>query len=120
MNEKTVVLGASPKPYRYSYMAAQELEANNLQVILIGRRAGEVNGKPILTKWPQGEEVDTITMYLSAANQVEYYDEILSSGAKRIIFNPGAENNELAQRAKNQGIEVENACTLVLLATGQY
>ncbi len=120
MQRTTLVLGASNKSYRYSYMAANDLQRNGLDVVLVGRRQGEVNGLPILTEWPNEVAIDTITMYLNTRNQLPYYDDILNSGARRIIFNPGAENGELAQLAIEKGMEVENACTLVMLATNQY
>jgi predicted CoA-binding protein len=120
MNKTTLVLGASTKTHRYSNMAARELLRNGNDVVLIGNREGEINNIPILKSWPEVLDIHSITMYLSARNQKAHYEEILKSGAERIIFNPGAENHELAGLAVNQGIAVENACTLVLLATQQY
>ena len=118
--KKTLVLGASPKPDRYSNMAAYSLMQNKHEVVLVGLRQAEINGVPIQKTWPEGETIDTITLYLSAANQLPYYDKIINSGARRLIFNPGTENPELAKLASDEGMEVEIACTLVLLATGQY
>jgi predicted CoA-binding protein len=120
MNKPTLVLGASPTPHRYSNLATRELLRHGHDVMLIGKRRGEIIGIPIGTTWVNGQMIDTITMYLSAQNQVMYYDDILSSRAKRIIFNPGAENKELANLVMRKGIKAEDACTLVLLATNQY
>ncbi len=120
MNKRTLILGASTKAHRYSNMAARELLRHGHDILLIGNREGEINNVPIVKSWPQMLDVHTITMYLSARNQKMYSDQILKSGAERIIFNPGAENDELASLAVNEGIAVENACTLVLLATQQY
>lgn len=120
MSKRTLVLGASTKSYRYSNMAAHELLRHGNEVVLIGNREGEIENVPIFKTWPETLDVHTITVYLSAKNQIPYYEPILKSGAKRIIFNPGAENDELASLAVKEGIKVENACTLVLLSTEQY
>lgn len=119
-NYKTVVLGASLKPYRYSYRAVVILKINGYEAIPVGLREGKIDGIPILTGQPEIADVHTITVYLNAGNQIPHYDYILSLKPKRIIFNPGAENAELAQIAQKEGIIVENACTLVLLSMGQY
>ncbi len=119
-NKKTLVLGASDNPSRYSYMAINNLRSHGNDVVAIGNRTGTVHDVEIIKNHPGISDLDTITMYLSAKNQDQYYDYILAQNPKRIIFNPGAENPELAAMAKQKGILVQNACTLVLLATGQY
>ena len=118
--KKTLVLGASSNPSRYSYLAMNRLYNMKHPVIGIGRRAGKAGPVDIGTEMKPLEAVDTITMYLNAANQKPYYDYILSLKPKRIIFNPGAENDELAELAIQHGIQPMEACTLVLLSTGQY
>lgn len=120
MPKKTLVLGASSNPSRYSYLAMNRLKNMNHPVVGIGKKAGTVAGIEISTAQEPLEDVDTITMYLSAANQQPYYDYILGLKPKRIIFNPGAENEELAALAEKEGIKPVEACTLVMLATGQY
>lgn len=120
MNKKTVVLGASPNPSRYSFLAVSRLAARGNSVIAIGKRKGSINQVEIVTAQPPAENVDTVTLYLNASNQKQYYDYILSLHPKRIIFNPGAENDELAELAVKNNIEPVEACTLVLLSTGQY
>jgi predicted CoA-binding protein len=120
MDKKTIVLGASPNPSRYSYLAVNRLIAHGHDVVAIGRRSGSINGTTIITDHPIIEGVDTITLYLNAQNQKQYYDYILSLRPKRVIFNPGAENDELASLAAQHNIEPMEACTLVLLSTGQY
>ena len=120
MNTKTVVLGASPNPARYSHLAVNRLAAHNHDVIAIVKREGNINQVPIIKGQPSEENVDTVTLYLNANNQKQYYDYILSLHPKRIIFNPGAENDELAELAVKNNIEPIEACTLVLLSTGQY
>lgn len=118
--KKTLVLGASENPARYSYLAINRLVNNLHPVVAIGKKKGTVAGIVIETEKIPFTEIDTVTLYLSARHQQEYYNYIISLHPKRIIFNPGAENDELAELAvKNNIIPVE-ACTLVLLSTGQY
>jgi hypothetical protein len=118
--KKTVILGASDNPERTSYLAIQKLKAKHHPIVAIGRKAATIDGTTIITGQPTIEGVDTVTLYLSAANQKVYYDYILSLHPKRIIFNPGAENEELFDLAKANGIKPLEACTLVMLSTGQY
>lgn len=118
--KKTLVLGASPNPDRYSYKATSKLAAHGHDVVPVGVRSGEIEGHQIITDRPQPEDLDTVTLYIGPARQPDYYDYILSLKPKRIIFNPGTENEELMQLANNEGIETEVACTLVLLSTDQY
>ncbi len=120
MKKKTLVLGASDNPERYSYLAVERLTKNNHPVIAIGRKEGKIGETPIITQHPQLTDVDTITLYLNSTHQKEYYDYIFSLNPKRIIFNPGTENDELYTMAKAKGIQPIEACTLVLLSTGQY
>jgi uncharacterized protein len=120
MEKKTLVLGASQNPARYSYLAMNRLKAHRHPVVAVGRREAEVAGIQI-SKSPVLEEgVDTVTLYLNPTHQKEYYDYILNLRPRRIIFNPGTENPELMKMAREAGIEPVVACTLVMLATGQY
>jgi predicted CoA-binding protein len=116
----TVVIGASPHPERYSYLAVTRLRAHGHPVLAIGQRDGSIGDTPITAEHPQAEGVDTVTLYLNPLRQQEYYDYILSLKPKRIIFNPGTENPELIQLAEANGIKAQPACTLVMLSTGQY
>ena len=116
----TVVLGASPNPERYSNMAVNRLTAKGHPVVAIGKRAATIGDIPVMTEHPPLEKVDTVTMYLNPAAQKEYYDYILQLQPRRIIFNPGAENEELEAMAKQHNIQPVEACTLVLLSTGQF
>ena len=118
--KKTVVLGASSNPARYSYLAVQRLRAHNHPVVAIGRKLGQVADVDIAKDHLQENDVDTVTLYLNPKNQVEYYDYILNLHPKRIIFNPGTENDELIQKARENNINPVIACTLVMLSTGQY
>ena len=118
--KKTLVLGASDNPSRYSYLAINRLQAHQHPVVAVGRRETAVNGTQIYKDHIPEEGVDTVTLYLNPKNQVEYYDYILSLKPKRIIFNPGTENDDLVRMAKENGIQPVIACTLVMLSTGQY
>lgn len=118
--KKTLVLGASPNPNRYSNIAIQKLRYYGHPVIAIGRREGVVENIKIHKEKEDHKEIDTVTVYMNDKNQKEFEDYILSLNPKRIIFNPGAENNVLALKAKEKGIEAIEACTLVMLSTGQY
>ena len=116
----TVVLGASSNPGRYSYLAVNKLRRFGHSVIAIGKRKGMVDDVEIQTDHIPVPDVDTITLYLNPYNQKEYYDYILDLQPKRIIFNPGTENNELIAAAKQNGIEPVIGCTLVMLSVGTY
>ncbi|MEO6583417.1 MAG: CoA-binding protein [Ferruginibacter sp.] len=120
MKKKTLVLGASENPQRYSYLAVNKLLANNHEVVAIGKKAGKVKNVSIETTPQNFNDVDTVTLYLNPVNQQPYYDYILELKPKRIIFNPGTENAELVAIAEKQGITTLEACTLVMLSTGQY
>lgn len=120
MPKKTVVLGASDNPSRYSFLAINRLKAHQHPVVAIGKKEGEVAGIHITKDHPDEKGVDTVTLYLNPANQKSYYDYILSLKPKRIIFNPGTENDELIELAEQNEIEPVIACTLVMLSTGQY
>lgn len=119
-NKKTVVIGASPNPERYGFIATERLVKNGIETIPIGIKKGDINGLTIINNRPQVPDVHTVTLYLNPTNQQEWYSYILSLNPKRIIFNPGTENPEFEQMANNSGIETTEACTLVLLSTDQY
>ncbi|WP_212002095.1 CoA-binding protein [Chitinophaga sp. HK235] len=122
INDKklTVVLGASPNPERYSNMAVNRLTDKGHPVVAIGKKPAVIGDIPIVTDHPPLEHVDTVTMYLNPGLQKEYYDYILQLRPRRIIFNPGAENEELEELARKNNIQPLEACTLVLLSTGQF
>jgi uncharacterized protein len=118
--KKTLVLGASVNPARYSNLAVQKLTAYNHPVVALGNKTGSIGNTIIETEKKDFDNIDTVTLYLNPQHQQEYYDYIFSLHPKRIIFNPGAENDELANMAKEKGIIAQEACTLVLLSTNQY
>ena len=118
--KKTLILGASPNPQRYSYLALDRLLNAGHEVVAIGRKNTVVKGVQIDTEQKPYTDVHTVTLYLNPLHQKEYYNYILSLRPKRIIFNPGTENAELYRLANDHDIKTQEACTLVLLSTGQY
>ena len=120
MKNKTLVLGASENPERYSNKAMLKLQSKGHDVVAIGKKAGKVSGIEITTQQVKTDDIETVTLYLTPLHQKPYYDYIVSLKPKRIVFNPGAENEELERIAAQQGINVLEACTLVLLSTGQF
>lgn len=120
MKKKTLVLGASLNPGRYSNIAIKRLVSNDQPTLAVGLKKGEVAGVSITNEMEDFDEVDTITLYLNPQRQKQYYDYILSLQPERVIFNPGTENPELYDLLRKNSIEIEVACTLVMLATNQY
>lgn len=120
MSKKTLILGASPNPERYSYLATERLISHGHPVLPVGVRKGTIHGTDILIEKPVDTDIDTVTLYLNPTAQKDWYDYILGLHPKRIIFNPGTENPELEQLASTNKILTEQACTLVLLSTGAY
>lgn len=118
--KKTLVLGASDNPSRYSYLAINRLRSHGHPVVGIGRKNTRVGDVLVEKEKIPVEGVDTVTLYLNPKHQEEYYDYILSLNPKRIIFNPGTENDTLADMANQKNIRTLEACTLVMLSTGQY
>src|SRR5664280_1385921 len=121
MEKITLVLGASPNPERYSFRAVRTLQCRNIPVIAIGRR--DFNNDNLIIRKGMPEDigtVHTVTMYLSAKNQKEYYDYILSLHPKRVIFNPGATNPEFEDILEKENIEVVTDCLLAMLACRQF
>ena len=120
--KKTVIVGATPNTTRYAYMAAERLTAHDHEIIPIGIKKGQVFGKEILPirEFPIIADVDTITMYVGPKHQGEYYEYLLGLNPKRIIFNPGTENQEFMDMAEERGVEVVPGCTLVMLRVGNY
>jgi predicted CoA-binding protein len=120
MGKKTLVMGASEHAHRYSYLATNSLLKRGHEVVAIGKQTGSINGVTIETEKKPFENIDTVTMYLNPKNQEQYYNYILSLEPKRVIFNPGAENEEFEKMLESKGIKTQEACTLVLLSTGQF
>lgn len=125
MHKKTLILGATPNPSRYAYIAAKMLSQYGHPFVPVGIKRGEVFGQKILSKQEAGallagKDIHTVTLYVNPRNQQGWYDFLLKLKPKRIIFNPGTENPAFAEQARAQGIETVEACTLVMLRTRQY
>jgi len=118
--KKTLIIGASSNPERYSYLAAERLLAHGHEIELIGKRPDVVFGKIIDTEKKAFNDIDTVTLYLSEKFQHEYYDYIITMKPSRVIFNPGTENPEFEELLKENNIEVVENCTLVMLRTGRF
>lgn len=117
---KVLVYGASTNPSRYAYIATELLLQHGHDVSLVGIKKGEVLGLPIQQDHPMLEEIDTVTLYVGPANQEGLFNYLSSLSPRRVIFNPGTENPELERALEKSGIQTEEACTLVLLHTGQF
>ncbi|WP_299205266.1 CoA-binding protein [Brumimicrobium sp.] len=118
--KKTLVIGASEKTERYANKAVRMLQDHDVPVLAFGNKAGQINDTKISTEFPSDQDIHSISLYLSAKNQNEYYDSIIELKPKRVIFNPGTENPAFEARLQENGIKPEVACTLVLLSTGVY
>jgi uncharacterized protein len=117
----TLIIGASTNPDRYSYKAAHLLKKYDHAIVNYGIRAGDLAGEQInTTKEIPQQKIDTVTMYVSVANQADWYDFILALKPNRVIFNPGTENNDFYTLLQKHNINYEEACTLVLLNSNQY
>lgn len=114
------MIGATPNPARYAYLATSRLLSHGHKVYPVGIHKGEIEGKPILTDFPELDDVHTVTLYVGPKNQVHWIDYILKLHPKRIIFNPGTENPVLENAAAARGIECVQGCTLVMLSIGEY
>ena len=120
--KKTVIVGATTNSSRYAYLAAEMLHQYRHTFVPLGIKSGEVLGNPILdiSEKPKIGDVDTITLYIGSRHQPAWYDYLLGLKPKRIIFNPGTENPEFLIKAQEAGVEALEACTLVMLRTGQF
>ena len=121
MPKTTLILGATPNPSRYANIAAHRLTGHGHPIRNVGIKDGEVAGEPIVKGTPDYDDIDTVTLYLGPQRQEAYYDYIVDElQPRRIIFNPGTENEELRARAEAAGIETDYACTLVMLNAATY
>ena len=117
---KVLVYGASTNPSRYAYIATELLLQHGHEVSLVGIKTGEVLGLTIQQDQPLLQDVDTVTLYVGPANQEGLFEYLKALAPRRVIFNPGTENTELERELESVGIQTEEACTLVLLHTGQF
>jgi len=119
--KKTLVIGASSKPGRVSREAVLKLREAGLEVVAIGAQEDKIGDISIQTGHPLNmDDLHTVTLYLNSDRQTDYYEYLMSLKPKRIIFNPGTENPFLEKMARENNIETEEACTLVLLSLDAY
>jgi uncharacterized protein len=118
--KKTLVVGASLNPDRYSFKAINALRLAGHPVVAFGLKEGIVADVNIQKEWQFTADIDTVTMYVNPQRQIELYDKIIALNPKRVIFNPGTENSEFEALLSTNKIETEQACTLVLLSIDQY
>ncbi|GEP45282.1 CoA-binding protein [Brevifollis gellanilyticus] len=120
-SERVVIVGASDKPDRYAHKAQLLLSQHGHEVVPVHPRLESIEGVPVVADLTQiTGTVDTVTMYVGPAISQGLGDKLVTVKPKRVIFNPGSENAELEDKLSQAGIEVEEACTLVLLRTGQF
>lgn len=117
---ETVVLGASPNPRRYSYIATEKLIDEGFKVIPVGIKTGKINNAEITKNYPEQKNIHTLAMYLSPKNQKQYYDILANNPPKRLIFNPGTYNPELESILEKKGVKVIRSCVLIMLSNDQY
>ena len=120
VRKKTLVIGASTNPSRYSYLAIKSLRDHGHPVIALAKRPGQVADVDFQTEFPEKENIHTVTMYVGPRNQPEYQKLLLDLQPERVIFNPGTENVDLIIALGSNGIEAIEGCTLVMLNNGQY
>lgn len=120
MNKPTAIIGASPNPERYAYLATVRLKKHGHTVFPVGIHEGNIEGEKILIDKPKITNIHTVTLYVAPRNQAAWADYIFSLHPQRIVFNPGTENPELLKMAETKGIECIEACTLVMLSIGNY
>ena len=121
MSERVVVVGASNKPERYAYRAVHDLLAHGHAVVPVHPRVREVQGLAVYASLAGiSGPVDTITLYVNPQTGLELAAGIVALKPRRIIMNPGTESDALETQLKTVGIQVQRACTLVLLSTSQF
>lgn len=120
LDKKTLVIGASSKDERYSNICVRMLLEYRVPMVALGLREGMIGTVPIVTGIPKLTDIHTVSLYIGPRRQPEFYSYVLSLKPKRVIFNPGTENDEFEQLLLDKSIEVEEACTLVMLRSGEF
>ena len=120
MKNITLVLGASLNPTRYSNIAIKRLLDKKYSVVALGQKKGTVLGVTIDDEKKEYQDIDTVTLYLNPERQKDFYEYVISLKPRRVIFNPGAENDEFARLLESNNIKAEVACTLVLISIDEY
>lgn len=117
---RVLVIGASANPSRTSNQAVAMLQAYDHEVIAIGSKEATVHGIEVITEKAELNDIDTVTLYINPSIQSEYYDYLKAIKPRRVIFNPGTEHPDLMKSLLSHDIEIEEACTLVMLRTNQF
>ncbi len=118
--KKTLVLGASPNPLRFSHKMVKSLVRHGYEVIPIGIREGQIAEVDIVIGKPKLENIHTVSLYLQPEKQKEYYEYLIELHPHRIIFNPGTFNQELSSLAEKNDIQTVKDCGLVMINNGFY
>ncbi|MGV8136541.1 MAG: CoA-binding protein [Mangrovibacterium sp.] len=120
MKKRTLIIGASEKPERYSNKAIRKLRAYGHEVIALALQPGQVEDVIFETEKKDFPDIDTVSLYVGPQNQNDFTEYVIGLKPQRVIFNPGTENAGFRKKLRQAGIQTEEACTLVLLGTGQY
>ena len=120
MRKTTLVIGASINSSRYSFLAISRLREHGHPVYALGLKTGRVGDVDIFTEQKVFSDIHTVTLYVGPSHQEKIRDYVISLKPHRVIFNPGTEDELFQSMLKNAGIPFEEACTLVMLGTGQY
>ena len=121
VSETVAVLGASPKPARFSHKALVALKAAGIAVLPVNPGQSDIDGTtcyPDLPSCPR--PIDTITVYVNPSILVRRVDDMISVNPRRVILNPGTESDEVSERLQEAGIEVLEDCTLIMLSAGTF
>ena len=118
--KRTLVVGASPNPHRYSFKATKRLRVHGHEVVAFGIRKGFIDEVEISLQWPRHAEFHSVTLYMNPERQAVHHQAIIDLRPKRVIFNPGTENDYFQEKLDRAGIEWVEACTLVMLSIGNY
>ena len=121
MGQNVAIIGASDKPDRYAFKAAHMLEQHGHQLVLVNPYKDSIDGLPCFKHIGDSPEpVETVTVYVNAERFTDHLESIVEAKPRRVIFNPGTESPESYSVLEKNGIEVMEACTLVLLSTDQF
>jgi len=120
-HQRVVVLGASPKPDRYAYKAMQTLRKHGYDAIPVNPAYEQILGSKCYSRISEvPAPIDTVTVYLGKRRSDPLIEHVTNARPRRIILNPGAENDDLIRTARERGIEVIEGCTLVMLSIGTF
>ena len=121
MPELVAIIGATEKKNRYAHKAMTALLENGHEVRLVNPYKQSVDGqKCFSTITDIKEKINTVTLYVNPKRFRDHIDEVIQVKPERVIMNPGTEDTDMEKTLEEAGIEVDRACTLVLLSTGQF